>query len=81
LGLEEKDLLKRFLYYFFLAIEVETHAAFAAVDNPATLASLVTADDSHPRYRASVFQRATDTLDQWERETSSRVYGFTICAT
>lgn len=44
LGLEEKDPLKRFLY-FFLAVEVETHAAFATIDHHSALASLVIADE------------------------------------
>jgi len=36
LALEEGDSLKKFLY-FFLAIEIETHAAFASIDHDAEL--------------------------------------------
>jgi hypothetical protein len=40
LGLEEDDLLKRFLY-FFLSIEIETHAAFSAIDHSMHLAGML----------------------------------------
>lgn len=39
LGLAEEDQLKRFLY-FFLALEVETHAVFSHIDHPAALKKL-----------------------------------------
>ena len=39
LGLAEEDQLKRFLY-FFLAIEVETHAVFGRIDHIAAIKSL-----------------------------------------
>jgi hypothetical protein len=40
LAIHEEDPLKRFLY-FFLAIEIETHATFAAIDHPRQISSLV----------------------------------------
>lgn len=40
LGLAEEDQLKRFLY-FFLALEVETHATFGRIDHAANLARLL----------------------------------------
>jgi hypothetical protein len=44
LGVEEKDPLKQFLY-FFLAIEVTTHATFASIDHSSAFGSLVVADE------------------------------------
>lgn len=40
LALHEDDPLKRFLY-FFLAIEIETHATFSTIDHPKQIAALV----------------------------------------
>lgn len=40
LALHEEDPLKRFLY-FFLAIEIETHATFSMIDHPKRISSLV----------------------------------------
>src|SRR5207253_2980240 len=40
LALEENDPLKRFLY-FFLSIEIETHAAFSAIDHSAHVAKIL----------------------------------------
>ena len=40
LALNESDPLKRFLY-FFLAIEIQTHATFSAIDHQQNLANLV----------------------------------------
>jgi hypothetical protein len=40
LGLAEEDQLKRFLY-FFLALEVETHAVFGRIDHAASTRALV----------------------------------------
>lgn len=40
LALQEDDLLKRFLY-FFLSIEIETHAVYSSIDHFAHIASLV----------------------------------------
>lgn len=42
LALEEEDLLKKFLY-FFLAIEIETHATFAKIDHLEMLSKLIAA--------------------------------------
>jgi hypothetical protein len=44
LALEERDPLKRFLY-FFLTIEVHTHATFALIDHSSALAMLVSTDE------------------------------------
>ena len=43
LALEETDALKRFLY-FFLSIEVETHAVFSKLDHAAHLSAMLVAD-------------------------------------
>ena len=43
LALSEEDALKRFLY-FFLAIEIETHATFASIDHTAKMTTLVRGD-------------------------------------
>ena len=40
LAIHEEDPLKRFLY-FFLAIEIETHATFATIDHPKNISRLV----------------------------------------
>jgi hypothetical protein len=42
LALEESDPLKRFLY-FFLSIEIATHATFASIDHSASLAAVLLA--------------------------------------
>ena len=44
LALEETDPLKKFLY-FFLAIEIETHAAFAKIDHSTRLSMLIGVPD------------------------------------
>lgn len=44
LALDEDDPLKKFLY-FFLAIEIETHATFAKIDHAANLSVLIAAPD------------------------------------
>src|ERR1700730_1321152 len=44
LALDEHDPLKKFLY-FFLAIEIETHATFAKIDHATNLSVLITAPD------------------------------------
>lgn len=50
LGMAEEDQLKRFLY-FFLALEVETHAAFGRIDHGANLARLL--NDQSARSQAT----------------------------
>ena len=45
LGISESDQLKKFLY-FFLSLEVETHAVFRRVDHVAKTRALVTRGDS-----------------------------------
>jgi hypothetical protein len=44
LALDEDDPLKKFLY-FFLAIEIETHATFKKIDHATNLSVLITAPD------------------------------------
>ena len=44
LALDEDEPLKKFLY-FFLAIEIETHATFAKIDHAANLSVLIVAPD------------------------------------
>jgi hypothetical protein len=44
LALDEDDPLKKFLY-FFLAIEIETHATFKSIDHAANLSVLINAPD------------------------------------
>ena len=44
LALDEEEPLKKFLY-FFLAIEIETHATFAKIDHAANLSVLIAASD------------------------------------
>jgi len=74
LGLEEKDLLKRFLY-FFLSIEVQTHAAFATIDHPSAFASVVTADD---RTRDVVLPFLNQQRMQW-RTLKERFVWCVVC--
>lgn len=44
LALEESDSLKKFIY-FFLAIEIETHATFRKIDHTANVSALITVPD------------------------------------
>lgn len=62
LALEEKDPLKRFLY-FFLAVEVETHATFARIDHPSAFAALVAGDD---RTRDVVLPFLEEQREHWK---------------
>lgn len=52
LGLHEDDPLKRFLY-FFLAVEIETHATFATIDHAQHISNLVL-----PPLRAAITTQA-----------------------
>lgn len=74
LALEERDLLKRFLY-FFLSIEVQTHAAFAAIDHPGAFESLVIADD---RTRDVVLPFLNEQRAQW-RTLKERFVWCVVC--
>lgn len=51
LGLAEEDQLKRFLY-FFLTLEVETHATFGRIDHAASVAKLL--DNSSARVQSTM---------------------------
>jgi len=62
LALEEKDLLKRFLY-FFLSVEVQTHASFSRIDHPSALSSLIASDD---RTRDVVVPFLEDQREHWK---------------
>jgi hypothetical protein len=61
LAMFEEDDLKRFLY-FFLALEVTTHAAFVSVDHPASIRSLVPAASLAGMSAAALLQRHTDSM-------------------
>lgn len=68
LALEESDPLKRFLY-FFLAIEVETHAVFGRLEHSSNLTSLVVppariAGSTH-RFFASQVERVKTLRDRF----------------
>lgn len=53
LGIAEDDPLKKFLY-FFLSLEVETHAVFGRIDHKARTALLVSSGGSGPPLRSTV---------------------------
>jgi hypothetical protein len=55
LALEEDDPLKRFLY-FFLSIEIETHAAFSSIDHSAHIARLINSEDRVRAVSTSFFE-------------------------
>jgi hypothetical protein len=61
LALEDKDSLKRFLY-FFLAIEIETHKRFASIDIVKSCASLLNVPE---RIRASAVVLLENTSGKW----------------
>jgi hypothetical protein len=61
LGLGEDDELKRFLY-FFLALEVETHAVFARVDHSASLRTLLNSATPPRQSMALLLRRQIDQL-------------------
>lgn len=61
LAMFEEDDLKRFLY-FFLAIEVKTHATFAAVDHSGSIGSLVPTASPAGQSVAALLKRHTDNM-------------------
>lgn len=61
LGLAEKDELKSFLY-FFLAIEVQTHAAFGRIDHVKAVQSLAASVAPPVPSLAALLKRQTDQL-------------------
>jgi hypothetical protein len=61
LALEEDDLLKRFLY-FFLSIEIETHATFSALDHSAHIAKML---DGQERLRATSIAFFEGQRERW----------------
>lgn len=61
LAMFEEDDLKRFLY-FFLALEVKTHATFAAVDHPGSISLLVPPLSLAGQSVAALLQRHTDNM-------------------
>lgn len=61
LAMFEKDDLKRFLY-FFLALEVKTHATFALIDHLERLGSLVPTTSFSGQSAVALLQRHTDNM-------------------
>ncbi|GAA0756861.1 hypothetical protein [Ideonella azotifigens] len=61
LGLGEKDQLKRFLY-FFLALEVETHAVYGRIDHASELCKLLSDKGSHGQAATKLLQTQVDNL-------------------
>jgi hypothetical protein len=68
LGLAEEDQLKRFLY-FFLALEVETHAVFGQIDHAAALAKLLDGTAERPQSTTKLLEvqieRLTNLYDRF----------------
>lgn len=61
LGLGEDDQLKKFLY-FFLALEVETHAAFGRIDHEAGVKKLISTTTSQRESTVRLLQTKADQL-------------------
>lgn len=61
LALLEEDDLKRFLY-FFLALEVQTHATFGAVDHPTRISALIPSSSIANLSAAGLLKRHTDNM-------------------
>jgi hypothetical protein len=61
LAMFEEDDLKKFLY-FFLALEVKTHAVFGAVDHPGSIRFLVPPGSRAGQSVAALLQRHTDNM-------------------
>lgn len=61
LGLAEEDQLKRFLY-FFLALEIETHAVFSRIDHAAALAKLLDGATERPQSTTKLLEAQVDNL-------------------
>jgi hypothetical protein len=54
--MEEQDSLKSFLYYF-LAIEIETHAAFGSIDHSTSIDRTLSIDDRVRASAKALFER------------------------
>ena len=61
LGLAEDDQLKRFLY-FFLALEVETHATFGRINHAASLAKLLDRTTDRSQSASGLIRRQVEGL-------------------
>lgn len=61
LGLAEEDQLKRFLY-FFLALEIETHAVFGRIDHAAAIRNLLDSTSAHGESTARLLHAQVDGL-------------------
>ncbi|MCA6215066.1 hypothetical protein KGA65_00780 [Ideonella sp. B7] len=61
LGLAEKDQLKRFLY-FFLTLEVETHAVYGRIDHASKLSKLLSENCAHGPATKKLLQTQVDSL-------------------
>lgn len=61
LGLAEEDQLKRFLY-FFLALEVETHAVYGSIDHATQLCKLLNGNAAHGQAATKLLQTQVDSL-------------------
>ena len=61
LGLGEDDQLKKFLY-FFLALEVETHAAFGRIDHEAVIKNLISSTALHRESTVRLMRTQADQL-------------------
>lgn len=72
LGLAEEDQFKRFLY-FFLALEVETHATFGRIDHAAAIAKLLDSSSTHTQTKILLGAQVDDLKSLYDR--------FVWCAT
>ena len=61
LGTTEEDELKKFLY-FFLALEVETHAVFSQIDHPQAISMMLDPNSKPLPATISLLQRQADQL-------------------
>ena len=61
LGLAEEDQLKKFLY-FFLALEIETHAVFGQIDHAAALDKFVNGITAYGQSTVKLLQTKVDSL-------------------
>jgi len=75
LALHENDLLKRFLY-FFLAIEIETHATFSAIDHTQVLSDILAPP---PRATGSAKNLFDEQRKNW-RAVKDRFVWCVVCA-
>jgi hypothetical protein len=76
LGAEELDPLKRFLY-FFLTLEIETHATFASIDHSAGFARLL---NSEARLQATSTTLFEAQQERWWTTLLDRFVWCALCA-